>query len=315
MEFLNLYILALAMIILASSAAVVFKLQYPKRKTYAYALAKGLPTDPDQLGFEAQERRYVFADGSTTLGWEIVGKSPGGPVVIISHGWNSSRYGSLLRVPVLAPFASRLIVYDLRGHGESTAPISCLGTLEADDLLRVVEQIEGTDAPVVLYGVSLGAGVSIVAAANADEATVRRITAVIADGPFRYFGEPLRGHLRCRKVPAFPIAHLSAAYAWLRLPGLAQYDRAAYAARLACPLLVLHGTDDPICRFESGQQIAAVAPRGRLVAFEGGSHGDLIATDNPLYVQSLESLFNELAQAPSPQTAHPGQHTSPTQAL
>ena len=80
MDFLNLYILALALMIFAGSAAVVYKLQYPKRKTYAYALATGLPTDPGELGFEAQERRYVFADGSTTLGWEITGQAPGGPV-------------------------------------------------------------------------------------------------------------------------------------------------------------------------------------------------------------------------------------------
>lgn len=47
---------------------------------------------------------------------------------------------------------------------------------------------------------------------------------------------------------------------------------AAYAARLETPLLVLHGEADPAVTPEDGRRLAAAAPDGRFVGFEGADH-------------------------------------------
>jgi len=299
---LNLFIFAAVLLVGVGTIALIYATLHPKRKTYAYALAVGLPTDPGELGMEYVEHQFRFADGSTTQGWSIQGAAPSGPIVIISHGWNSSRYGALLRVAMLAPYASRVVVYDLRGHGDSTASTAGMGVAEVDDLACLIEQLDvsGTgvpgakEVPVVLYGSSMGAGISIAVAGSAPNPVAGRIIGVIADGPYRYFLEPMIGQLRARKLPAFPCAWLARAYWSLRVGGLGGYDRVGYARRLDGALLVLHGTADPICRFESGKQIAAAANSGRLVAFEGGGHGDLVAVDQTLYEQSLEAFFSGL---------------------
>ena len=121
--------------------------------------------------------------------------------MILSHGWNSFRYGSLVRVGLLTPFVSQFVVYDLRGHGQSTATTSRLGTTEADDLLEIIDQLDDHDAPVVLFGTSMGAGTAIAAAATLRGRGGKRIAAVIAEGPYRHFREPIVGQLRCRRIP------------------------------------------------------------------------------------------------------------------
>jgi pimeloyl-ACP methyl ester carboxylesterase len=297
MGLVNLFATTAGLLIVLGTARLVYVLQHPKRKTYAYALAKGLPGDPGELGLNYTEQTFRFADGSTTPGWIIEGSNPHGATVVVTHGWNSSRHGSLLRLPALMPHAARLVVYDMRGHGESSAPVCLMGTREADDLVAIITQLNGLDTPVVLYGSSMGAGASIAAAAQADPATTTRITAVIADGPYRHFHEPIAGQMRVRSLPPFPFAWLTTAYMALRLGGLGGFDRAVLAAAVRCPLLVLHGSADPICNIESGRLIAQAAPHGRLTEIPDGGHGDLAIIAPDAYNGALADLFSLLAQS------------------
>ena len=275
---------------LIGTVAVIYKLQHPVRKTYAYALAKGLPTEPSELGLSYTDRRFEFSDGTVTSGWVIDGLLVDGPICVVTHGWSSSRYASLLKVPLLASFTSRVVVYDMRGHGESSAGVCGVGTSEVVDLVQIINQLEDRETPVVLFGISMGAGVSIAAAAEG-EGVSQRVVSVIAEGPYRRFLEPIVGHLKCLKIPDFPVAQLATGYMAWRLGGLQGFDRVALAKKIACPLLVLHGSEDPICRLDSAREIAEVAVRGRLVVFEGGGHSDLAMVDHQLYVRSLRECL------------------------
>ncbi|HRQ71391.1 MAG TPA: alpha/beta fold hydrolase, partial [Phycisphaerales bacterium] len=142
---------------------------------------------------------------------------------------------------------------------------------------------------VVLFGWSLGAGASIVAAAR--ERVRERVRAVVAEAPYRFAPTPARNVLRLRGMPWR--ATLMPAMRLIRLaqrtvsppPGTPplrggpllspSFDRAAHAARLPCPLLVLHGSDDEVCPIEDGLAIAAAAPNGRIVEVGGGRHNSL----------------------------------------
>lgn len=305
MGLLNLFAAAVGLLIFAGSVVLIRRLQRPQRKTYAFALANGLPTEPEELGLASIEQEFKFTDGSTTLGWIIEGADVSGPIIVICHGWNSCRYGSLVRVPLLARFASKLVAYDMRGHGESTAHTSRLGTTEADDLLQIIDQLDDCQTPVVLFGTSMGAGTAISAAATGSDGG--RIAGVIAEGPYRYFREPIAGQLRCRQVPAFPLSHLATAYMTMRLGGLRRFDRAALAANVTYPLLVLHGTADPVCRVDSARQIADAAPNGRLAEIAGAGHGNLAVFDERTYIEAIEAFMAttggaEVRHHPAPTT-------------
>ena len=63
---------------------------------------------------------------------------------------------------------------------------------------------------------------------------------------------------------------------WLGVgPAWRGFDRAKLAARLRCPLLVIHGTADEVCPIEDGREIAQSAQHGCLGAIEGATHNTL----------------------------------------
>ena len=56
------------------------------------------------------------------------------------------------------------------------------------------------------------------------------------------------------------------------------FDRAAWASRVRCPVLVLHGTEDGVSPVEDGRAIAA-ASRGTMIEINGAGHNDLWTDD------------------------------------
>jgi len=290
---------AAALLVALVTAVMLYRILRPARKTYAVALGRGMPTEPQELDLDAEHLEFTFPDGSQSPGWIIAGHDPDGPAIVISHGWSDSRYGSLLRAPYLVPFASKVVIYDLRAHGDNTAPVCKVGTVEVEDLLAVIEQAVDPQVPVVLFGSSLGAGVSIVAAAKKDldkqaDQRLARISGVIADGPYRRVLEPIVGYMRYFKVFPYPAVWL----AWVHIEfwhgGLRGFDRVSHAEQLDCPLLVMHGTQDCISSYDSGRAIAEAATEGTLVTFEDGGHSDLAWKDPQLYRSALESFFADL---------------------
>lgn len=246
----------------------------PYRRTYASALARGTPGDPSELPPGPHGPRTFTSWEFDTAGlrlpvWDCPGDRVDGPVIVLSHGWGDSRIGGLSRVQRLAPFASRLILWDIPGHGD--APGTCtLGTHEVAALFALLEQLGG---PVVLYGWSLGAGVSIATAAIAPT-----VAAVIAEAPYRVPITPARNVMRGVGLPWR--MNLAPAMSLLGIrfgvgPRWRGFDRAALATSLTAPLLVLHGEEDEVCPLEDGRAIAAAASRGTFVPIPGGRHHGL----------------------------------------
>ncbi len=306
----GLLILLAAGLLLVWVSAVVYvawMLTHPPRRTYASAVARGRAGDPSELVPARKFDSWTFTSrGMEFPVWDIEGDDPGGPVVILTHGWADSRIGGLLRVPAIASLVSRIILWDLPGHGEARG-VCRLGTSEVEDLEALVGTVEGRDeetkrrrdeenptsstrergngAPVVLYGWSLGAGVSVVVAGETGG-----IAGVIAESPYRLPATPPRNVLRARGLPHRGVLEPAL---WVvgvllgvgprfrraaRASSLVEtFDRAARANHLACPLLVIHGTDDEVCPVEDGGAIAAGVPggRGRIAEIAGARHNDL----------------------------------------
>lgn len=313
-----LILLAIVLLWLFGAAGLVYMIRHPKRKTYAVALAKGDPTDPADLGLEAQAVTFTLSDKSRTPGWVIEGRARvgevadprqlrsrrhgdetdsggGGPTVVIVHGFADSRYGALKRVPMLLPYARRIVVFDLPGQGDAEAKHGYGGLGEPNDVLAVLGQLEPDDAKqVVLLGASMGAGIAIAAAAKAEGGWRDAILGVIAESPYRHWDEPLHNMFRHRRYPRFPIIPLAGL--WLRLTarGFKDFDRAGHAARLACPLLVIHGSEDCLCPIESAHAIADAAPDGRFVQITGGGHNDLPTEHDTAYRDAIDDFFKTL---------------------
>ena len=291
------YLLLLAIVLLwaLGAAGLVYVIRHPKRKTFAVALGQGNPTDPADLQLDAQEVTFTLTDGLRTPGWGIQGQNPDRPTIVIVHGFGDSRYGALRRVPMVLPYARKVVVFDLPGQGESESKHGYGGLREPDDVLQVLEELEPDDARrVVLLGVSMGAGVAIAAAAKAEDALRQAILGVIAESPYRHWDEPLHNMFRHRRYPRWPIIPLAGLWLGLTAKGFKQFDRTTHAAKLACPLLVLHGSEDGLCPIDSARQIADAAPQGRIIEIEGGHHNDLPFEHEPAYHAAIDDFLKGL---------------------
>ena len=106
-----LFSVALVVIIVVGTIGLISRMLHPQRKTYAGMLASGCPADPSELGLTADEVRFVTGDGSISPGWLIEGFKPDGPDIVVTHGWNSSRYTALPKVALLARIAHRVVCF------------------------------------------------------------------------------------------------------------------------------------------------------------------------------------------------------------
>jgi pimeloyl-ACP methyl ester carboxylesterase len=264
-------LLGLALCWAAMVLYTAWMLTHPPRRTYASAVARGRPGDPSEMPTPREFRSFSFSSRGLTLSaWEIAGAAPDGPIVVMSHGWGDSKLGALLRLEAVIGGASRVVAWDLPGHGESEGVCS-LGVAEVRDLRALLELL-GEDRPVILYGWSLGAGVSIAVAREV------RVAAVIAETPYRVPPTPARNVLRVRRLPHR--STLLPAFWLLRLllgSGLAPrvFDRAELARGVRAPLLVMHGDEDEVCPVEDGRAIAQAAAAGRLAEIARGTHNRL----------------------------------------
>lgn len=258
----------------------------PPRRTYGSAVSAGRPGTPDELapgplGPRIFESWTFRACGVDLPAWDIEGEDPGGPTWVLCHGWGDSRIGGLTRVPAVAPLASRVIVWDMPGHGDAPG-WSSLGAREPDALRAVLERL-GPQKRVVLFGWSMGAGVAIAAAARlAAEASPAggpdtrhaAIVGIVAEAPYRFAPTPARGMLRTLGLPARgvlgPALALAGSHNGMGISWRG-FDRAVLSRSVPCPLLVIHGDADAICPLQDGRDIAAAAG-GEFVAIANTGH-------------------------------------------
>ncbi|MFG0305912.1 MAG: alpha/beta fold hydrolase [Phycisphaerales bacterium JB040] len=284
-------------------AFTTWLITHPPRRTYSWAVARGLPGDPgeldDPLSFEELEPATSFGP---VRAWRITGARADGPVVILSPGWSDSRVGALTRVGAYASGASAVVAWDPPGLGESGGWCS-LGAREGRMLAELAREL-CAGRPVVLAGWSLGAGASLDAAVRLESEQQVEVAGVVAEVPYRHVQTPASAVMRMQRMP-WRLNLWPALWVVGLLGGIGArwrgFDRAGLASRLRCPLLVLHGTLDPVSPFEDGQAIADAAPDSELVVTEEGSHNDLWVDEEfrPVQERAVTRFLQRLGKATS----------------
>lgn len=120
------------------------------------------------------DEKWKNSDSTETVGW-LLSRGKTGPAIILSHGYGSNRSELLTLSFELWKAGYHVLVYDLRGHGESPINWSGIGTYEKDDLLSAISFLKSRknesgqdllDGRIGLYGVDLGGYISLVASSQ-----------------------------------------------------------------------------------------------------------------------------------------------------
>lgn len=282
----------LLLVVLLLAAILSWSLLHAPRLTAGVAAAAGWWLDPGDADLDFEEWQFRIGPKMLLPVWDIANpQCPDGPLVIISHSWGGSRLSSLQRVPFVLNSASRVILWDMRGHGDAEGGINTLGTAEAGDLIQLIDHLNQSGAerrPIVLYGYSMGAGVSIVVASKRPE----QVIGVIADGTYRWTAEPVRSVLRHFGLPAWPTVPITQRLICWFITDLRGSDRARYAARLQCPLLMMHGTDDHVCSVQSALEISEAAPSADFIVLPNAEHLDLHIAHPERYERTVRNFID-----------------------
>lgn len=291
----------LAVAVLLVTAHTAWSLARPPRRTYAWALARRQPGDPSELDPPRVYEPFTFRGRAHTLpAWRVRGDTPAGPIVVMTHGWGSSRIGGLKRLAPILPHAREAVLWDLPGHGEAPGAAR-LGADEHQDLLALLDALTpaGERPPFVLFGWSLGAGVSIRAAAENNSR--HDVRAVIAEAPYIDPPTPAKAVIRLRGLPHTINLPLAMAALGIRLgvgPKWTNFARDKHAKRLGeTALTVVHGDADPVCPIADARTIADAAPNARFIPIPGAGHNNLWT--DPAHQPAAERAVSDALRAAS----------------
>lgn len=253
-----------------------YMLSHPHRRTYAWAVSRHQPGDPGELDEPlAFVSRTVRTDRGAFPVWDIEGRDPTGPLLFMTHGWGSGRQGALKRISALADDVSRVLVWDLPGHAE--APGSArMGTDEHLIAAHILDALDDPDRDLILFGWSMGAGVSLALCASIQ--ANRPIAGVVCEAVYIRAITPARAVLDLRGMP-----HRINLPAAMTLLGLklgvgtrwSGFDRDQIARSVRAPILLLHGDHDPVSPPGDAETIRSCAPDAELCLIEGGGHNNL----------------------------------------
>ena len=229
---------------------------------------------PTDEGLDFQEVGFNSTDGLGLKGWWVPGDDPSQAVVLI-HGLEGSKSGQhVLKTASLYSGAGYgVLMFDLRGHGESEGERTTVGYQEVRDVqgaLAWLKERGFEPNEVVLHGWSMGGGTVVRSAPEIG------VAAVVEESGYADLPLLLRDRLpESSNLPSFfnPGIFLMAKLfldfdPWAVKPG----DDAAKLAEEGVPLLIIHSRDDEVVPFEHAEMFAASYSEAELWKIEGYGH-------------------------------------------
>lgn len=197
--------------------------------------------------------RYETADGVLLEGAYFVPASPTSPVVLYFHGNAEAAAQNLPLAESLHAAGLGVFLAEYRGYGSLAGSPSEEG-LYADGEAALAELGRRGAPPgrVVLTGRSLGSGVAVELATRH---AVRAVVLVSAYTSIVDMGRTVAG----------PLA---------RLLVRDRFDSLSKIARVASPVVLVHGTLDDVVPVEMGRRLAAARPGARWVEVPSATHND-----------------------------------------
>ena len=288
----------------------------------SYAMASGVTTPdkssldghPDEYGLPYEEvafspRGDEWAD-IVLRGWIIEHEGQSGPweglTVLLVHGLNSNRTGdgALDLTGRLFDLGFSVLLFDLRGHGESDGDQLAAGYFEKQDVLGAFDFLVQRGVPpgrVGVLGWSMGGATALLAVA--EEPAIR---AVVADSAFADAQDMIAQETaRSTVFPEWAVP--------VFIPGMKAMSGVLYGidvgavapekavAALDYPILLIHGGADSRIPVEQSRRIHAAAPAGsELWLVPGAEHADAFLDAPDEYVERVDAyLRNRLVGSAS----------------
>jgi len=244
-----------------------------------FAIRRGLTAprvpetaDPGALPWRAV--RLPTVNEKQLFGW-FIPAAPGAPALVVMHGWGGN---AEMMLPLAAPLHAAgysLLLVDARCHGRSDGDTFASLPRFAEDIeagLAWLRRQPGVDpAALGVIGHSVGAGAALLVATRQPE-----LRALVSLAAFAHPAAMMRRWLATLHIPYWPLG----AYILSYVQRVIGFRFAAIApvntiARVACPVLLVHGLDDSTVPVAEAREIyAARAGDAVELLLIPGSHDD-----------------------------------------
>ena len=257
--------------LLAAVLAVWLAASFVAERTSLHPPRRGIGPTPAAMGMAYRDVSFKTRDGLTLRGWWIPGTRHQSIVMI--HGLSNSRREPLDKAGYLHQAGYNLLVFDLRGHGQSDGEGTTMGFREPEDARAAVAEARALDlGPIALFGYSLGASIAVEeAAVNPD------VSAVVEDSGFSSVGDVFMARFsEVTHLPDMPWAAPLLVFGQVDIgTSLWNVRPVAQAALLNKPLLAIIGSADTIVPPAEGMAIfqAAAGPKQLFVVPDAGHVG------------------------------------------
>ena len=240
---------------------------------------------------------FASFDGTRLYGWWMA-KDAARPTVVLLHGVKKNRTDVLRGALVLCEAGFNVLIFDGRGHGDSGGRFVTYGFFERRDVESaidwLVEHKRIDRQRIGIAGESMGAAIALQVAAH--NSWVR---AVWADSPFASLRRVSAEFLE--RVTHLPGSLLNPVV-WTTIQ-VANYrgkfnvlavDPLALAAKITCPVYLVHGTADQLISPAHSQNIhEALGGEKFLWLIEGARHARGVRHAKQHYAERLVNFFTE----------------------
>jgi pimeloyl-ACP methyl ester carboxylesterase len=278
--------------------------------------------DIDLNEFDASKKSLALPNGETLA--YIERGNPTGPAVVLIHGYTDNARDWVPMLPYLSK-KYRLILVDIRGHGQSSKPECCYTRLDfAYDIKLLLDALDVKRADIV--GHSLGSIIAQTFAEYWPERTAHVVLIASTGGlppgsPKKKPEFDFAGVIKQLKEPIDPDSPFMIAWwdsptpvdpdfirrqrkdaagiplrVWLAvldqaLPGDQYADLQATLPRLKAPTLLIWGSKDPIMEEPVRQSLRTALPNAQVKIFDGLGHNPF--WENPRAVaDSINAFLN-----------------------
>jgi alpha-beta hydrolase superfamily lysophospholipase len=252
---------------------------------------------PADFGLAFECHRFAGSAGDLHA-WYVPHPRPKA-LVLLLHGYSGCKSSQLREARAFHELGCATFLLDFRGSGESAGWETTVGYEEAKDVVSAMDYAAARwpGLPRVPYGQSMGSAAALRAVALHG----LRPAALVLENPFDRFLSTVENRFSLMGLPAFPAARLLVFWGGVQ-HGINAFDHnpAEYAAKVECPVLLLHGREDRMVTAAQAETIfARLAGPKRLEWFAGVGHGPLLAPAPEQWKQAVsEFLADALRPAP-----------------
>jgi alpha-beta hydrolase superfamily lysophospholipase len=256
---------------------LVTGVRLPRPRAHATPRALDMPYEDIQLPAPA---------GETLAAWYIPTTSAS-RMVLLFHGYAAEKSSLLEEARQFHQLGYGVVLVDFRGVGESSGSGTTLGFREAEDVRASVNWVRAQLRPdrLILYGQSMGAAALLRAVAHGQVEP----DGIMVESVFDTLTQTVRNRFHAMKLPATPLADLLVRWGgWLTGYPASQLRPVDDIKAVRCPVLVMHGADDPRVRQAEARAVfeAAAAPKV-WQSFEGAGHEALVAHSPDLWRETV----------------------------